>query len=250
MKGEKGVWEGIVGEWMGFVVRFARFRGEVERSRDDNGDMNTLKAIDSKEHIGKQKTGYLKKVVRFTNIEEEIRKFSQQYYYDPSKMPTLQDLKQCGRKDLIYAIQNQGGFRYFAKRLDLKIGKMNCTNWTFGKLRKEILVFREDYYPVLEFYRVMPNEVQFRRYGRNDISYAIRKFGGHKKVRERLGLGRQMSFMEHNDPRIRPSILAIDERPTTTTRDDFIWKVVRGKPHHAQVAAFSRPRRAAAGLKH
>lgn len=110
--------------------------------------------------------------------------------HDPGVMPTAVELKAAGEGQLAQAISVHGGYPAVARRLGLIVRSGNegaPQVWTEEKLAEKLRTFTATFYPALALSNCMPSESQLRKCGRNDLSYAISKFGGYKRVQETLG---------------------------------------------------------------
>ena len=123
----------------------------------------------------------------FHDVETALSRYSEN-----GRMPTARQLHEAGEGGLAYAVVSNGGFRKVAKRLGLRCrgcsGQGAPNVWDEKKLKKEVLAFVMAQYPALARQGIMPSEKMVRSRGRADISYAIGKFGGFKKVAALLGM--------------------------------------------------------------
>lgn len=107
-------------------------------------------------------------------------------------MPTGDELNSNGCSGLRNAIVAHGGFTEVAKRVGLTARNTRAqgapVRWEMERLRMEVHAFVMGHFPELARRRLMPSEGMLRRFGRNDLSYAISKFGGYRKVAEAMGL--------------------------------------------------------------
>lgn len=107
-------------------------------------------------------------------------------------MPTGDELNSEGCSGLRNAIVTHGGFAKVATKIGLKARNTRAqgapVRWEMERLRMEVHAFVMMHFPELARRRLMPSEGMLRRFGRNDLSYAISKFGGYQKVAEVMGL--------------------------------------------------------------
>lgn len=126
----------------------------------------------------------------FSRVREEVIKFSEEYCN--GVMPTADELSGKGLSCLVNAIATHGGFPTVAEKCGLKARnakRQGAPNlWDEARVRKEYLSFLMTYYPHLARERTMVGERQLRQHGRNDLSYAIGKFGGFAKLGGELNL--------------------------------------------------------------
>lgn len=123
----------------------------------------------------------------FDPLRKELIAFSKQFC--PGRMPTADELSAKGLSAVANAIPPHGGFRMVAEKCGLRRsgkGNQGAPNvWNKQRLRKELLTFVQ----VQDLQQsIMPTESQLRKHGRNDLSYAIKKFGGFAVVAEIVGL--------------------------------------------------------------
>lgn len=110
-------------------------------------------------------------------------------------MPTADELSSKGLGCIVNAIASHGGFPTVAQKCGLKprnARKQGApTVWDEARVQKEYLSFLMTYYPQLARERTMVGERQLRLHGRNDLSYAISKFGGFAKLGRDLDLNKR-----------------------------------------------------------
>lgn len=125
----------------------------------------------------------------FSAVYDELLKFSGKYC--PGVMPTADELSSKGLSCLVNAIASHGGFPSVAEKCGLMPRNVKRQGapavWDEIRLRREYLSFLMTFYPQLAKERIMVGERQLRKYGRNDISYAIGKFGGFARLANELG---------------------------------------------------------------
>lgn len=124
----------------------------------------------------------------FRNLRKRLISFAKQRS-GGSIMPSVQDLKQCGRMDLMYGIALHGGVMKVARRIGLQVSypKRSSEFWDHPKnIQREL----EDILKVqpLENRRFMPTSVALIQAGRADLATAIRDRGGWVYYAQRLGL--------------------------------------------------------------
>lgn len=111
---------------------------------------------------------------------------------DSGEMPTATELKAARAYDVLRGIELHGGFPNVAAKLGLRVRNLRnegrTVRWNIESLKQDLSTFTATFHPSLAVGNHMPTEAQLRRAGRNDLSYAISKLGGHKKVEARLGL--------------------------------------------------------------
>lgn len=111
--------------------------------------------------------------------------------YTDGKMPTGDELVARGESGLANAVPVHGGFPKVAEICGLQrrsVGSGAPVVWDEVRLRREIIGFLVAHVPRKARERVMPSERELRKFGRNDLSYAVQKFGGFKKVAVVCGL--------------------------------------------------------------
>lgn len=120
----------------------------------------------------------------FGNLEKELFQFVDKKG-GSGTMPTFQELKDVGLGSLVSAIQKYGGSTSVAKRLGLSISRNFSGYWEdFENLRSELLNFIEETGST----GIMPTQAEILHTGRTNLSSAISKHGGSRKVAEKLGL--------------------------------------------------------------
>lgn len=126
----------------------------------------------------------------FGALRIALEKFSAKHC--PGYMPTGDELTLKGHSALTNAIAMHGGYPEVAKRLGLKARndyKQGAPKtWTEKRLKIEIFSFVMRWEPEYARQGWMPTERMLRKRGRNDLSYAVSRFGGFKKVAEMVGL--------------------------------------------------------------
>lgn len=108
----------------------------------------------------------------------------------PGRMPTANELNAKGATGLAIAVTYHGGFPAVAKKLGLAGRNTRSQGapqmWDKARLSKELRLFTVKHLPELALKDQMPSERQLRGFGRNDLSYAINKFGGFATVTKLL----------------------------------------------------------------
>lgn len=126
----------------------------------------------------------------FSRVRDVLVEFSQTHC--DGIMPTADELSSKGLGCIVNAITSHGGFPTVAHKCGLKprnARKQGApTVWDEMRVQKEYLSFLMTYYPQLARERTMVGERQLRLHGRNDLSYAISKFGGFAKLGRELDL--------------------------------------------------------------
>lgn len=126
----------------------------------------------------------------FSRVRDALVHFSQTHC--GGIMPTADELSSKGLGCIVNAIASHGGFPTVAQKCGLKprnARKQGApTVWDEARVQKEYLSFLMTYYPQLARERSMVGERQLRSHGRNDLSYAISKFGGFSKLGRDLNL--------------------------------------------------------------
>lgn len=111
--------------------------------------------------------------------------------HDAGVMPTASELKAGGEYQLCTAVTYHGGFPEVARRLGLIVRNARKEGaprtWDREKLSSQLRTFTATFFPALALSNCLPSEAQLRKCGRNDLCYAISKFGGYKRVQEQLG---------------------------------------------------------------
>lgn len=111
--------------------------------------------------------------------------------HDAGVMPTASELKAAGENPLCNAITFHGGFPAVARRLGLIVRNARREGapetWDESRLSNQLRTFTATFFPALALSNCLPSEAQLRKCGRNDLCYAISKFGGYKHVQEHLG---------------------------------------------------------------
>jgi hypothetical protein len=124
----------------------------------------------------------------FDFFSVQLLAFAEQH--DPGVMPTATELAAAGATGLSNAVSKHGGFPAVARRLGLIVRSTSegaPEIWDVQRLGDQLRTFTATFYPNLAFGNHLPSETQLRRCGRNDLSYAVSKFGGYKRVQELLG---------------------------------------------------------------
>lgn len=126
----------------------------------------------------------------FNVVKKALLEFSDKHC--PGYMPTGDELTAEGWSALTNAIPAHGGFPSVANKLGLKPRNTRSqgapSRWDEKRLRMELHAFTMAHFPDLARSQTMPSESQLRKHGRNDLSYAINKFGGYAAVAEATGL--------------------------------------------------------------
>eukprot|EP00177_Eucheuma_denticulatum_P003061 GFKZ01005513.1.p1 GENE.GFKZ01005513.1~~GFKZ01005513.1.p1 ORF type:complete len:436 (+),score=43.78 GFKZ01005513.1:242-1549(+) len=126
----------------------------------------------------------------FKVVKKALLEFSDKHC--PGCMPTGDELTAEGWSALTNAIPVHGGFPSVAKKLGLKPRNTRSqgapNRWDEKRLRMELHAFTMTHFPDLARSQTMPSESQLRKNGRNDLSYAINKFGGYAAVADATGL--------------------------------------------------------------
>jgi hypothetical protein len=111
--------------------------------------------------------------------------------HDPGVMPTANELKSAGEHQLANAVTVHGGYPAVARSLGLIVRSAKKEGapetWDEKRLADQLRTFTATFFPGLALGNRLPSEAQLRKCGRNDICYAVSKFGGYKAVQERLG---------------------------------------------------------------
>ncbi len=109
----------------------------------------------------------------------------------PGRMPTAAELGANGASGLANAVAMHGGYPEVARRCGLEVRNTASQGapqtWDQHRLGVELRAFTAQFYPDLALSNRLPTERQLRKEGRNDLSYAVKKFGGFAKVRDSLG---------------------------------------------------------------
>lgn len=130
----------------------------------------------------------------FTELEKIVVEFSKAHC--PGKMPTADELSSKGFSCIVNAMAAHGGFPAVADKCGLKPRNVKRQGapllWNEIRVRREYLSFIMTYYPHLAKERIMVGERQLRQHGRNDLSYAIGKFGGFGKLASALDLKKRV----------------------------------------------------------
>lgn len=126
----------------------------------------------------------------FETVRKALLKFSREHCR--GRMPTGDELNSEGCSGLRNAIVAHGGFAEVAKKVGLRARNTGAqgapVRWEMERLKMEVHAFVMGHFPELARRRLMPSEGMLRKFGRNDLSYAISKFGGYQKVAEVMGL--------------------------------------------------------------
>lgn len=126
----------------------------------------------------------------FEVLKKALLEFSEQHC--PGYMPTGDELMSKGCSAITNAIAAHGGFPAVANKLGLCARNTKAQGapktWNEQRLKLELHAFTMTYLPDLARTQTIPTERQLRKYGRNDLSYAINKFGGFAAVARALGL--------------------------------------------------------------
>lgn len=136
------------------------------------------------------------------NVEKELRDFISAHNMG-STMPTVMELINAARADLVSAIGKHGGFAAVAEQLGLerpnayaRIGYWN----DFANVEREL----RDFISQHGVKGVMPSVKELNTYGRADLADALERHSGFSAVARRLGL----AFIghEHVTPRTASSV--------------------------------------------
>lgn len=124
----------------------------------------------------------------FDSFKADLLKFVEQHC--PGRMPTADELMKNGASGLANAVAVHGGYPAVAKRVGLQ-GRNTAAQgaphtWDLQRLGVELRELTRMHYPELALANRMPTEQKLRKQGRNDLSYAIKKFGGFARVRVQL----------------------------------------------------------------
>lgn len=126
----------------------------------------------------------------------------------PGRMPTGDELVEGGASSVANAIAAHGGFPEVAKKCGLNARNTRSqgapVTWDEGRLRTELHAFTVAYLPGLAKTRTIPTERELRKFGRNDLSYAINKFGGFAKITKVLGLQQRRRGIFRSNAPIEP----------------------------------------------
>lgn len=126
----------------------------------------------------------------FEVLKNALLKFSEQHC--PGYMPTGDELMSKGCSAITNAVAAHGGFPAVAEKLGLLARNTKAQGapktWDEQRLKLELHAFTLTYFPDLARSQTIPTERQLRKHGRNDLSYAINKFGGLAAVAKALGL--------------------------------------------------------------
>ncbi len=125
----------------------------------------------------------------FETFSKQVRSFSDKHC--PGKMPTAAELIRLGASNIANAVAVHGGYPTVASKLKLQLRNTEAqgarTLWSRQRLGAELRAFTREHYPELARGNHMPTERQLRNKGRNDLSYAISKFGLKKDLMKLLG---------------------------------------------------------------
>lgn len=126
----------------------------------------------------------------FEVLKKALLEFSEQHC--PGYMPTGDELMSKGCSAITNAIAAHGGFPAVAEKLGLRARNTKAQGapktWDEQRLKLQLHAFTLTYCPDLARSQTIPTERQLRKHGRNDLSYAINKFGGYAAVAKALGL--------------------------------------------------------------
>lgn len=115
--------------------------------------------------------------------------------YTNGRMPTGDELQAKGESGLANAVAVHGGYPVVAKKCGLAVRNTSSQGapetWDKERLRGELREFTSTHYPDLALANQLPTESQLRQKGRNDLSYAVHKFGGFNKVRQLLSFSKR-----------------------------------------------------------
>lgn len=124
----------------------------------------------------------------FDSFAKSVRAFAD--LHCPGKMPTAAELAQHGKRNIANAVAVHGGYPLLAARLGLQMRNTASQGapltWDMQRLGTELRAVTRMHYPDLAMANQLPTERMLRKLGRNDISYAVQKFGGFTKVMECL----------------------------------------------------------------
>ena len=122
----------------------------------------------------------------FSRVEQELRIFVDTQGI-AGIMPTREQLKQAGRRDLIAAIDTHGGSFAVAQRLQLQLTSGNKPNGYWDDFtRVEEAVKR--YLITSNTTETMPTLTELNQAGQGDLAAAISRHGGIGAVAQRMGL--------------------------------------------------------------
>lgn len=126
----------------------------------------------------------------FSVLEKALLDFARENC--PGRMPTGDELMAKGCSAITNAVATHGGFPAVARRLGLTARNTKSQGaprvWDEARLKMELHAFTIKYFPDLARTQTIPTERQLRKYGRNDLSYAVNKAGGYAAVAKALGL--------------------------------------------------------------
>lgn len=129
----------------------------------------------------------------FDVLKKALIEFSNEHC--PGRMPTGEELRSRGGSAITNAIAAHGGFPTVASMCGLAARNTRSQGapktWDVQRLRMELHAFTLAHFPTLARTKIIPTERQLRKHGRNDLSYAINKFGGYAKVARELGLSQK-----------------------------------------------------------
>eukprot|EP00171_Calliarthron_tuberculosum_P007542 IDg7542t1 len=124
----------------------------------------------------------------FVKFTEKVLAFAHEHC--PGKMPTAAELGRNGACGIANAVAVHGGYPAVARRLGLELRNTAAqgapATWDQQRLGAELRAFTRAHYPDLALANQLPTERQLRKEGRNDLSYAVQKFGGFTRVMESL----------------------------------------------------------------
>lgn len=127
---------------------------------------------------------------QFSRLKLQLLSFSKANC--PGYMPTGDELCKKGGSDIVNAIAAHGGFPHVANLCGLRRRNLHAQGapvvWHVERLRGELLAFVVKNYPHRAREGVLPTERELRKCGRNDLSYAVKKFGGFRNVARIVGL--------------------------------------------------------------
>ncbi|GJQ11684.1 hypothetical protein GpartN1_g3475.t1 [Galdieria partita] len=129
----------------------------------------------------------------FSCLEEELKRLVSEELvdvYGPNEMPTLHDLKQLGRVDLIAAIRIHGGMHKVASKMNWKLCKgsrstqLKIKDLSWLRMELERWIKKQGMSELC----IVPTTRQLLEDGRHDLVRAIQFHGGREAVAKQFGM--------------------------------------------------------------
>lgn len=140
------------------------------------------------------------------NVRAEVDAFNSEYGLASAAMPTAAALRRAGRRDLLNAISNAGGFRAVGEKLGLASARERRKPRGYWKVEENVVMETRRFVNMhLEMLTReggsvrLPTGAELREAGRADLESGISEYGGWRKLAkvmkmEQLGTQREPGF--------------------------------------------------------